>query len=157
MRYSIWFGLVFAAAGLAGIALLGGCSSGYALRGKVVEGGISTIAAVDRADDRLAEQGVGDVQIRVYRDPGRLSQELAATGVSHADGSFEIAISAFGAGWMDEEWLIQTYREGYANAETVMRLPGDTVRRPVLIQLRRGAASPMRGREDLMEEIERYR
>lgn len=139
------------------LLLLGGCGEGYVLRGKVIENGGSAITAVDREDSRMDQPGVADVQIRVYRDPGRLSQELAATGVSRPDGRFELPISAFGAGWMDEQWLIQTYRDGYSNAETVLRLPGNTNRRPVLIMLRRGEATRPSDRDDLMQELERYR
>jgi len=139
------------------IVLLSGCGGGYVLRGKVIESNTNAITTVDRKDSRMDQQGLGNVQIRVYRDPGRLSQELAASGVSGPDGTFAIPINAFGAGWMDESWLIQTYRDGYSNAETIKRLPGNTNRRPVLIMLRRGDATPFRQREDLLEEMERFR
>jgi hypothetical protein len=138
------------------LPLLAGCG-GYALRGKVIQSGTSAVTIIDRHDDRLDQRGVGDVQIRVYRDPGRLSQELVASGVSRPDGTFEIPIREFGAGWMDEQWMIRTHRHGYSNAETVLRLPGNTNRRPVLIMLREGDAAPLREREDLMQEMERYR
>jgi hypothetical protein len=158
MQTQLRIGFVLAVLLLASVLpTLIGCGGGYALRGKVTESSISAITVVDRTDSSMDGRGVSDVQIRVYRDPGRLSQELVASGVSRPDGTFEIPISAFGAGWMDEEWLIRTFRHGYSNAEVVMRLPGNTNRRPVLIMLRQGEATPLREREDLLQEMERYR
>jgi hypothetical protein len=134
-----------------------GCGGGYALRGKVVEGNASIITVTDRSDGQLQHTGISGVQIRIYRNPGRLNQELIASGVSQADGRFEIPIRAFGAGWMDEEWLIETYRSSYRNAEMMLRLPANTNKRPLLIMLARGQAAPFRGRDDVIREIERYR
>src|SRR5690554_7412722 len=100
--------VILCALALAWFALLGGCeSAGYTLKGKVISGGFTDIEVVDGDDSRFDGPGVADARILIHRDPGTLKQELIATGRSGSDGTFAIPISAFGAGWMDETWLIQ--------------------------------------------------
>lgn len=133
-----------------------GCG-GYTMRGKVIEGFTPGIYTIDASDSRLNSRGVSEVRIVVYRDPGRLSQELVASGVSGPDGSFAIPLDAFGAGWMEETWMIQTSRRGYRNVETIMKLPSNTEKRPLLIVVNEGHADDLPQQEDLWREAEKYR
>jgi hypothetical protein len=134
-------------------AVTSGCGAGYVLRGQVIESGYSAMHVVG-VDEELGA-GVEGVRINLYRDPGRLNQELVASGTSRADGTFEIPVAAFGAGWMDEVWMIETQRSGYGNADSIMRLPG--VRQRLVITLAPGRAAPWSQDDDVMREFERYR
>lgn len=134
------------------------CSCGsYTLRGKVIEGFDSDVTVVSADDPRLNEPGIRQVRINVHRDPGGLAQELAGSGLSDADGTFAIELSAFGAGWMDETWLVETTRSGYRNAQRTIRLPSNTNRRQLLIIVAPGTATPSEHRDDLWEDYRRYR
>ncbi|TVQ54969.1 MAG: hypothetical protein EA377_04275 [Phycisphaerales bacterium] len=130
--------------------LLGGC--GYTLRGKVLEGQMQDIFTVRSGDDGLDRTGLADVRIEVYRDPDRLGRQLAGSGVSRSDGSFEVSISGFGAGWMDEVWEIRAFRHGYRDVSTVMRLPASPGSNPLLVMMRPGTPNQPDELEMLLEE-----
>jgi hypothetical protein len=147
-----------AAAGLvlASCSALAGCG-GYVLRGSVVEGFAPDIRIVADATASRSAQGSGveGVRLSVYRDPGRLNQQLIATGTTAADGTFAIPISAFGAGWMEEQWLIEARRAGYLDVQSVLTLPAGSQR--LIITTAPGAPGPARRDGDLMDEYERFR
>ena len=127
------------------------CSCGsYTLRGKVIEGLDSDVTVVSADDPRLNEPGIRQVRINVHRDPGGLAQELAGSGLSDADGTFAIELPGFGAGWMDETWLVET-------AQRTLRLPSNTNRHQLLIIVAPGTATPSEHRDDLWEDYRRYR
>lgn len=136
--------------------LLSACGS-YTLRGKVVEGFDSGIYVVSANYPRLGEPGVRQVRISVHRDPGSLAQTVIASDSSGPDGTFAIELPAFGAGWMDERWLIQTSRPDYRNASETVRLPANTNRNRLLIIVAPGRAVPAEQRDDLWEEYRRFR
>lgn len=136
------------------LALLGGCGS-YTLRGKVIEGFGSGVFVVSADDPRLNEPGVEQVRISIHRDPGSLAQSMIATDASGPDGSFAIELPAFGAGWMDERWLVESMRRDYQNASETVRLPSS--RQRLLIVVSPGRAVPSQHRDDLWEEYRRYR
>lgn len=133
---------------------IGGCAS-YTLRGKVIEGFDSGIFIVPAEDPRLAETGVRQVNVNIYRDPGSLKQSLIASTSSDPDGAFAVELPAFGAGWMDELWLIETTRRDYRNNSAKVRLPSK--RQRLLIVVSPGRATPSHQRDDLWEEYQRYR
>lgn len=133
-----------------------GCGT-YTLHGKVVEGFDTGILVVSADDARLGETGVRQVRITIHRDPGSLAQSIVATGSSGPDGTFAIELPAFGAGWMDEVWLIETSRPDYRNVNQTIRLPASSKRNRLLITVAPGRAAPGGQRDDLMEEFRRYR
>jgi hypothetical protein len=134
--------------------LLVGCG-GYTLSGKVISGAYSDLEITSADDSRFSETGVGQVKIMVHRDPLTLNQKLQATGRSHTDGTFEIPISGFGAGWMDETWLIEVERGGYSSGQMIMRLPTGSSK--LLITVSKGPSMPHEPREDLWEQYEKYK
>lgn len=148
--------LPFWTAAVALLVMLGGCgSAGYTLTGKVVRGAFTDIEVVSKDDPHLDDAGVGDVRILIHRDPNTLKQELITTGRSRPDGTFEIPISAFVAGWMDETWLIQVERGGYLSGDNIIRLPGMGKR--LLITLAEGTSVPHQQKENLWDEYEKYK
>ena len=133
---------------------LTGCG-GYTLRGQVVRGSFNNIMVVESANEHLQQTGVGNVRILVHRDPDRLNRELVATGVSGADGTFNIPIGAFGAGWMSERWMIQAEGRGYHTIEQMIALPGSDER--LIITVMPGRSTPLQDQEDLWEQYEQFR
>lgn len=137
-------------------ALSFGCeSSGYSLKGKVIRGGFTDIEVVDDDDEHFQDEGVGEARILIHRDPNTLKRQLIATGRSKSDGTFSIPISAFGAGWMDEVWLIQVECAGYRSGDNIIRLPGMGKR--LLITMAKGQSVPHEQQENLWEEYEKYK
>lgn len=132
-----------------------GCASSYTLTGTVISGSYTHLEIVPASDSRFSETGLGQVKILIHRDPLTLKQELITTGRSHSDGTFEIPISAFGAGWMDETWLIEIERDGYRSGEMILRLPTGNQR--LLITMSRGRSVPHEQRENLWEQHEKYK
>lgn len=138
-------------------AALLGCS-GYELRGWVVQGEYGDVTIIDRDDPRIEEaQAVANAEIALSRDPGTLGEEIVARTRSDAEGAFRLPVESFGAGWMDEQWRIQSAAAGHRNVDVVLRLPNNPNRRRVLITLPTGTPQPIQGRPDLTEEFERYR
>ena len=136
------------------VLLTTGCSR-YVLRGRVVEGGGAGVMAVSPDDPRLAQPGVPNVEIRVFRNHRRPNPELAVSGVTDVDGSFSLPIEAFGAGWMEETWLIRARRAGYGDAEATISLPSEDGR--VLILLGPGASTPWIDPNDPMQQYQDFR
>ncbi len=138
------------------VIALSGCG-GYVLRGKVVRG-ITTDAYLVSADDsRLNDEGVSDVKIVVWRDPNRLNRQRVADGRSGPDGSFTIPIREFGAGWMEEQWMIEIFRTGYQTGSATMTLPGSPSKTPLIVTIAPGPSSPLQAPDPLMDQYERYR
>jgi len=135
---------------------LTGCG-GYVLRGKVVRG-ITTDAYLVSADDtRLNDEGVGDVKIVIWRDPERLNRKRVADGRSGPDGSFTIPIREFGAGWMEEQWMIEVFRTGYQTGSAMLALPGSPSKTPLIVTVAPGPSSPLQSPDPLLDQYDRYR
>lgn len=134
---------------------LSGCG-GYSIQGRVVEGDFSIMSFVPADDPRLAEPGLANVRVEVYRDPEKPNIQLAGSQVSDGTGHFDLPLSGFGAGWLVEQWRIEARRGGFQDADTMVALPDSGRNLRLLIIMAPGAsnASP---REDLMEEYRRYR
>lgn len=125
---------------LSAVFLMSGCGGGYVIRGKAVRGELSSMSFVDPSDRRFEDAGVANVKIYVFRDPDSLGRELITTGTTDLDGNFTIPISTFGAGWLIEQWLIDTYRPGYESAQSVLTLPKQKMGLKLLINLNEGMA-----------------
>jgi len=146
--------LVLLVPGLSGL----GCSGTDALRGRVVAGEfpIAEFVRVDPADPLLVPgEGVGDVRIELVRDPDQLNRRVVAVGSSRADGSFDIMIDAFGAGWMQEEWLFRCSHPRYPVVELRSSLPSSNSGRVLRVQM--GRAGPVGTGGVRMDEAERIR
>jgi len=141
---------------LAWTVLAAGCGS-YAVRGKVIEGFDSGVLIVSADDPRLDEPGVRQVRVMVHRDPDSLAQKVVASGTSDSDGFFNIELREFGAGWMDEYWLIETSRSNYSNVVETIRLPANSNRSRLLIIVAPGTQLPSEYRDELWEDYRRYR
>lgn len=136
------------------LAALVGCS-GYTLQGRVVEGMSPAMLFVPADDEQLGEPGVPNVRIAVYRDPDRLSRKEVANGYSRVDGRFEIPIGEFGAGWMDEQWMVVAWRENYETVEgrlDLLRSKGE-----LLVVLRPGRSIAPAPASDIDQIYERYK
>ena len=135
---------------------LAGCGS-YTLQGRVIRGDMSLATFVKPDDARLNAEPVSSVQITVYRDPDKLSSKLEGRAVSATDGSFEIDLSGFGTGWMEEQWLVEASRTRYRNAAWIGTLTGTHRERVLLIMLAPGDATPTREDDNLLKQYEQFR
>jgi len=148
------------------VGALGGCGGGYTIEGRVLRGSIGMVTIVDADDKRLEGTPLAGASIKAIRDPGRLSSKQLGSTVAGSDGTFKLRIDSFGAGMLQEEWLIVASRAGTAGAEGVVSLPASPGRRRVLVILASGTPAGTPGgtndrwgssSDDLMRDFERYR
>ena len=140
---------------LACLSISGGCS-GYILRGRVVEGSYSAILVVSEDDSRLDRPGIEGAQLTLYRDPDTLGKTLAGRGTSDPEGYIAMEIAGFGAGFLDEQWLLQVYRSGFQSLEDLVDLPSSKKMR-ILVMLPTGRSVKPPPMEDLYKLPEQYR
>lgn len=138
------------------VCALQGCG-GYTLRGKVVAGSTSSIELIHEIDQRLKQPGLGNVETLVRRDPKQARPDaatLAGRVRTDAAGDFSMSIGEYGAGWMQEQWLVQARLAGYQNASEIMKLPAKGSRWKLLITLAPGTATPLElpPSEELVED-----
>lgn len=143
--------LAFALCALA----LPGCGS-YVLHGKVVRGSVSSIQLVMPGDERLNAPAISGADVRVIRDPNTPNRQQVGQNRTDPAGEVAIVMSAFGTGWMEEQWLVQAFAPGYQNAATMMNLPSRNSKWRVLITLAPGVSEPIT-EENLMEDLERFK
>ncbi|MHC4274801.1 MAG: carboxypeptidase-like regulatory domain-containing protein [Planctomycetota bacterium] len=141
---------------LAGLVTAPGCST-YVIKGTVISGGVSDMVFVPQGDARLREPPVASARITVQRNPDKLSRTMAGTDLSDAYGRFVVSLDEFGAGWMDEKWLIQATKPGFKTATARPRLEPHTKKMRLLVILAPGLSTPAAGDEDLMEEYRQHR
>ncbi|MHC4246523.1 MAG: hypothetical protein GWP75_11340 [Planctomycetia bacterium] len=123
------------------VTLLGGCG-GYVLKGRAVVGAYNTIELVDKDDPRLADRGTPGVRVEAIRDPQSLGRKIVATANSGGDGTIRLAISDFGAGFLEEEWELKAAMGGASYTANVFELPfdSDSVRLLVVVKPGSGRA-----------------
>jgi hypothetical protein len=144
------------------LAALAGSGCVYKVEGRVIEGDADFVTVVRSNDPRLAGRGIGGARLSFTRDPFKLNRQEVAQGVSDGDGDFSIPIDAFGAGWLEEQWLVRALRSGFGYSESVVAMPRSGER--LLIMLRPAHPSEHRemerqwrdGRGGLMEEVQRW-
>ena len=136
-------------------AAVTGCST-YTLYGNVIYGEISDMELVDPEDRRLSDPPLTSVRITLQRDPDKLSRRIAGTDVSDVRGRFVIPLDEFGAGWMEEKWLVRASKPGFKTATSVLRLDANTKGKKLLIILGAGLSDEPTA-EDLNAEFERFR
>jgi hypothetical protein len=133
-----------------------GC--GYTLHGRVVEGAGSADITVDTNVD-AHNRPVPGARIELIRDPKTANRERVATAVSSKDGTFALTVESFGAGWMQEEWVIRISRKGFQNVETMTELPASTNGRLLLVMLAKGRSEKFEEpetSESIMDEARKY-
>jgi hypothetical protein len=135
---------------------LPGCSS-YTLRGKVVQGDTNSIELVHEIDQRLKQPGLSNVETLVRRDSKQTkpaAPELAGRVRTDATGDFWMPIDEYGAGWMQEQWLVQARLSGYQNASCKIKLPAKGSKWKLLITLAPGTSTPLIQPGEVIEEEE---
>lgn len=135
--------------------VLPGCGS-YALHGKVVRGETSSIQLVMPGDERLNATGISNAEVRIVRDPNNPNRKQVGQNRTDPAGDFAIIMSAFGTGWMEEQWLVQSLAPGYSNAQMLMNLPASSSKWRLLITLAPGVSEPLND-ENLMDDLEKFK
>ena len=156
MKQPITATFPFSLLALAASLALPGC--GYRLDGKVVDGfsGVS----IGRADDPDARKsGIGGATVELVREPDTMNRTVAARATSDASGRFTLEVNGFGAGWMEEQWLIRVRRSGFETIETDVQLPREPKDRLAIVTMARGKSRPFREPENsrrLIDEARSY-
>lgn len=150
----LWAALALVAASL--VLSMAGCA--YRLDGKVIDGfGSCRVARAGDPDERKG--GIPGAQVELVRDPHTGNREVCGRATSGPDGRFELEVQGFGAGWMEETWLLRVRRGGYGNVEAQLDLPSSPSGRVVLVEMERGRSAPFRepeGVRSLMDEARRW-
>jgi hypothetical protein len=134
-----------------------GCG-GYTIQGQIVRGSYGDASFVNADDSAINAAPVPSAAIRIIRDPDKLSSEVVGSATSKPDGSFELVVDSFGAGFLDERFAVRAVRNGYDDVEVVLRLPGSPSGRILLIQMVSGASGGLRDeRQRLLDEYEQFR
>jgi hypothetical protein len=71
-----------------------------------------------------------------------MNRAVAARATSDSSGRFELEVDGFGAGWMEETWLLRARRNGFETVEQEVDLPSDPKGRVMLLRLPRGRSRP---------------
>jgi hypothetical protein len=148
---SMWWALC-----LAVLATAAGCST-FVIKGNVIAGATSDMSFVPPGDLRLREPPLTNVRITVQRDPDSLSRHMVGTDLSDAHGQFVISLDEFGAGWMDEKWLIRATKPGFKTATAMPRFEPGTKKMRLLVIMAPGHSSAPREDDDLMEQYRQHR
>ncbi len=133
-----------------------GCST-YTIKGIVVRGEVSSIEFVEPLDHLLRQSPVKDVRLTVQRDPAKPNRRMVGTDVSDVHGRFVISLDEFGAGWMEEKWLIRATRAGFKTSSAMQHLDSSKKKMLLLVTLEPGISVVPRDDEDLLEEFRRYK
>ena len=140
-----------------------GCTNSNQLRGRVVDAGFTQARFVSETSpdvDRNSRSGISGAKIELVRDPRSLGREVVARATSDHEGRFSMDIDAFGAGWMNEEWLFRCTHPGFPMVELFDSLP--SLDSPVVLLIDMGVGSGLYQTEVIDEqerirrEIERY-
>ncbi len=118
-------------------AALTGCGP-YELRGRVIEGPVSSVSIVRADDPRLtASGGLTNSTIALTLDPTSLGSKPIGSTLTDTEGNFSLAITEAGAGVLEYQIGVLARRAGYTPAENFMPLPPAGKR--VLVTLTRGS------------------
>lgn len=121
------------------LSALAACSSpNSTVRGKVIEGSVSLIGAVQGNDPRLTGPGIEGALITGRLDQVRRGGGLAFTGMSGKDGVINIKASDLRV--FSEEITVIATRDRYAPARQVLVIPSQG--RQMLIVLQPTGAAP---------------
>ena len=133
--------LVRGAGAFALVAVLSGC--GYHLSGRVVEGGFDSVDMLPRSQaEDVGGAPVAGAMIELYRDPQTPKRKLVGTARTDDRGDFTMVLQDFGAGWMEERWLVRVRRNGFRGAEQTVELPMSPDGWRMVGTLTRGRAVP---------------
>jgi hypothetical protein len=146
-----------------GIALLllllfaTGVGCGRTIQTRVVKGEITTVGFVPTASPGLDGPGVSGVRITFTRDPTSPGRKVIAEATTDERGAVAVQLDSFGAGMLEEEWLVEAYAPGYETASQILRLPFDGSGNRLLITLVPGRAVRPARPDDYLQDYERYR
>jgi hypothetical protein len=139
---------------VAAAATASGCS--YELQGKVVEG--FGAVAIGRGDDpEASKSGVPGATIELVRDAGTMNRTVAARATADGNGRFTLDVQSFGAGWMEEAWVLRVRRSGFQTIEDEVQLPREPKGRLVVVSMARGRSAPFREPESTRTLIDEAR
>jgi hypothetical protein len=138
-----------------GYAAAAGCST-YTIHGTVIAGAVGEMDFVGPNDSRLREPPLANARVSVQRDPEKLSRHLVGTDLSDAHGRFVIPLDEFGAGWMDEQWMVRVTKPGYKTMSAMYKLTSDKKNKRLLVILAPGLSVVPQEDEDLLEQYEQF-
>lgn len=143
--------------GVASLWMLAGCGGAYVIHGKAIPGSFTSVSFVRPDDSRLQGPGLQNVEVYLYRDPNTLGRKIVAQGVTDDRGLLYMPVSAPGAGWLVEQWMIATYRPGYQSATSFVSLPDKKAGMQLLMTLGPGTAEPPPRTDEWSESYDRFK
>jgi len=117
---------------------------------------MSGVSLVNAGDPQLAQPGIANAWVAVYRDPMNPNPSLAAGRLSATDGTVVCPLKGWGAGWMQENWLVEAKLAGYQDATTMIALPADSKKVWILVTLAPGMSSPGNS-DDFRDQFEKFK
>lgn len=109
---------------------LAGCSA-VSFEGKVIEGSVGFVGAVDMADERFAGSGIAQAHIVVTASGARSTSETVAQGYTDSDGAFSF--------WVSDETALRngvevtTKADGYFVTRGILVIPSGKKRALVIL------------------------
>ena len=128
--------------------LSGGCSE-YRLRGIVIAGDVQRVLVVDDTDPSLEQHGLSGAVIDLTLDPRSLSPKPLPSGMTDAQGRFNIPIDVAGASLLNYELSLMCSLQGYGCTYQEIQKPAGN-RRLVIVMVR--GARPQGPPQDALRE-----
>jgi hypothetical protein len=141
---------------LASAMLLPGCA--YKLQGKVVDG-FGSVHVGEPGDPDVQKPPVPGAVVELIRDPDNMNRAKVAQATADQSGRFTLSVEAFGAGWMQEKWVLRARRSGYEGVESEVDLPSSPDGKLLVIGIARGRSKPFTepaSTPGLMDEAKKY-
>lgn len=129
--------------------------SGYSMSGRVVEGDFGSISFIAAGASDELEVPIEGATVSLIRDPESLGREEVARATTRADGSFLMPVEAFGAGYLQEQWLVRVRHPQYQIVESFTGLPKEDSGLELLVIMPQGA--PVDSNDNLMEQYDQFR
>jgi hypothetical protein len=131
------------------LGMLSGCGGGYELRGRVVQGPVTSVQTVSKSQAASYVDPVPGALVRVTIDPHSLDATVLPTVTTDGNGEFSIPVSLPGAGVLIYDAQVEVSRDGIRSADGQVRLPGRG--RRVLVVTPPGASQGLQHSDDILQ------
>ncbi len=142
---------------IAVVSVLGGCGS-YVIEGQVIRDGYPDISFVSSGEKVQSNNSIPAASISIFRDPDSLGREQVGTAKSRTDGTFNLTVDSFGAGFLEEKFSIRAVRNGYDDVEVTLRLPGSPGGKRLIVRMVPGASGGIHDeKQRILDQYEQFR
>lgn len=100
-----------------------GCSDVYMMRGRVVEGPITSVTVVRDTDPRLAGPGIADAMLSFTLEPRGVDRESLGVTASDEAGAFQLPVDRLLAGFLEYKVEVIADADQFQSAVEVVDMP----------------------------------